>query len=160
MKKSIFTIIVLLLTGVQLIAADYFWVGGSGNWSDAANHWATTSGGGVFHANPPTNLDDVYFDANSFPAPDAVVTVDENAVCRAMDWTGASNNPQFTGTSARTLSFWGSLTLIADMNFNFLGNVYLESLDTDRTLTSAGQTFKREVHFQGRAVMYCRTILR
>ncbi|HNR20081.1 MAG TPA: hypothetical protein PKL45_08870, partial [Bacteroidia bacterium] len=34
-------------------AADYYWVGGTGNWSDVS-HWATTSGGSTFHTQPPT----------------------------------------------------------------------------------------------------------
>jgi hypothetical protein len=46
-------------------AANYYWVGGSGNWSDVT-HWATTSGGSTFYTTPPTINDDVFFDASSF----------------------------------------------------------------------------------------------
>ncbi|MBK7855526.1 MAG: hypothetical protein IPJ79_12030 [Bacteroidetes bacterium] len=45
-------------------AADYYWVGGTGNWSDVS-HWATTSGGTTFHTLPPGVGDDVYFDINA-----------------------------------------------------------------------------------------------
>jgi len=55
----------LFFVSTSLCAADYFWVGGSGNWSDISN-WATTSGGATTHAQAPTSNDDVFFDANSF----------------------------------------------------------------------------------------------
>jgi len=36
-------------------------VGGSGNWSDYSNHWATVSGGGTFQSQVPTSNDNVFF---------------------------------------------------------------------------------------------------
>ena len=45
MKRFILGLVALLLTGLQAEAADHFWVGGPGDWSDAANHWANASGG-------------------------------------------------------------------------------------------------------------------
>ncbi len=48
--------------------ADAYWVGGAGgtyNWSDAANHWASTSNGTPDAANLPGPTTNVYFDANS-----------------------------------------------------------------------------------------------
>jgi len=44
---------------------DYYWVGGAGNWSDATNHWATSSGGSPGAGNVPTSIDAVHFDSNS-----------------------------------------------------------------------------------------------
>ena len=149
MKKLIFTFLVLLFTGINAIAADYYWVGGTGNWNDFAAHWATTSGGTTFRTVAPANTDNVYFDANSFPSSGAIVTINVDAICANMSWTGALNSPQLAGAIARKLSVYGSLTLIAGMNYNFLGDVYFESLSTGKTLTSAGQTFKRNVYFQG-----------
>ncbi|MEL7163814.1 MAG: hypothetical protein AAFN92_23855, partial [Bacteroidota bacterium] len=57
-----------------LVAADYFWIGGSGNWSDIS-HWATTSGGTTTHSQAPGADDDVFFDANSFTGPGQTVTL-------------------------------------------------------------------------------------
>jgi len=52
--KKIITIILLLMTGaVTSYPADYFWVGGSGNWSEIS-HWAITSGGTTTHLVVPT----------------------------------------------------------------------------------------------------------
>lgn len=43
--------------------ATYYWVGGTGSWSDAT-HWATSSGG-AGNKGVPTSADDVIFDQNS-----------------------------------------------------------------------------------------------
>jgi len=150
MKNFIFTLSIVLFFSTLTFAADYYWVGGTGNWN-ATNRWATTSGGSTFYATPPTSADNVYFDANSFTAAGQIVTINVNAVCANMDWTGALNSPalQRDATTSRTLSIYGSLTLISAMNFNFQANVYFEALNTGTMLTSAGQSFKSNVYFQG-----------
>ena len=147
MKKIFIFIAISLLTSTSSFAADYYWVGGTGNWTDYATNWATTSGGSTFHIQIPTQSDNVFFDANSFTASSEIVTVNVNAVCANMDWTGALYDPEFYGSTSFTLSIHGSLTLIEDMNFNFLGTVYFESLLTGKTITSAGQSFKQNVYF-------------
>jgi len=43
---------------------NYYWVGGTGNWSDAA-HWAATSGGAGDLIGTPSATDNVVFDASS-----------------------------------------------------------------------------------------------
>lgn len=49
----------------QPISLKRYWVGDSGDWNDT-NHWSITSGGiGGFSV--PGELNDVYFDENSFP---------------------------------------------------------------------------------------------
>ncbi|MBE0661777.1 MAG: hypothetical protein IH597_04850 [Bacteroidales bacterium] len=149
MKKLIITLAITLLAGANIMAADYFWVGGSGNWSDYANHWATSTGGATFHTQAPTENDNVYFDANSFAASDQLVTIDVDAYCADMNWTGATNEPGLAGATTRKLNIYGSLTFIETMNFSFSGEVYFESTLTGKTITSAGQIFKRHVYFQG-----------
>ena len=147
MKKLLPSLFFVFLMCVSTFADDYYWVGGSGNWTDYATHWATTSGGSTFHTQAPASSDNVYFDANSFTAASQVVTVDANAICADMDWTGALNDPEFYGTTSRILTIHGSITLIENMNFNFLGSVYFESISSGETITSAGQSFKHNVYF-------------
>jgi hypothetical protein len=38
---------VFILASLTARSANYYWVGGSGSWSDFSTHWATTSGGGI-----------------------------------------------------------------------------------------------------------------
>ncbi|HKR03583.1 MAG TPA: hypothetical protein VJY62_03030, partial [Bacteroidia bacterium] len=98
MKKLISGIMLFLYAGV-LHAANYYWTSGTGNWSNFASHWATSSGGTTFHSAPPGPSDDVFFDANSFLNAGDTVYVDvANAFCKNFDWTGSANNPVFTSS--------------------------------------------------------------
>jgi len=105
------------------------------NWSDLT-HWATTSGGGVAHTQLPTSTDNVFFDANSFDAASQVITLDVEANCKNMNWTGASNFPTISG-NGNDANIFGSLTLSPDMAANF-SNVEIESTDTGNTITTNG----------------------
>lgn len=85
-------LIVLHLVCMNLIAADYYWVGNSGNWHDPTN-WATTSGGSLFHDQPPGENDDVYFDENSFSGigvDTVLIPGQTSAVVRALDMSAVN----------------------------------------------------------------------
>lgn len=135
--KQLFTLCCFFLLRQLGSAADYYWVGGTGNWSDVANHWATSSGGTVFHTQLPTPNDNVYFDLNSFlTIDDTVYTTggaSVNHYCKNFDWSGATNNPVFQQESVLNIS--GSFTLAAGMKFN--GYVVdFESLTTGNTINT------------------------
>jgi hypothetical protein len=131
-----------------LHAVNYFWVGGSGNWSDLS-HWATTSGGSVFHSQIPTAVDDVFFDVNSFSAAGQIVTIDATtALCKNMDWTGVTNTPTLAGP-ANTLKIYGSLTLSASMNVTYSGYLYFESTSAGMTVNTYDKLFSGHIYFNG-----------
>ncbi|RLD24704.1 MAG: hypothetical protein DRI71_01785, partial [Bacteroidetes bacterium] len=69
----------------------YYWIDGSGNWSDAI-HWATTDGGSTLRTEPPGPADNVNFTTNSFPN-GGKITIDMVANCHDMIWTDGSTNP-------------------------------------------------------------------
>ena len=69
---------------------DYYWVGGTGNWSDI-NHWAKSSGGLVFHDTPPTEFDNVFIDNNSFTEDHQEVVLDDDGYCHDMDWSALTD---------------------------------------------------------------------
>lgn len=97
-----------------------YWVGKNGttsNWSDR-NNWSDSSGG-TGGAPVPTSANNVYFDANSFSASKKTVTIDTDATCGNMVWTGATNTPVVAGSSA--LSVYGELTTIAAMTWTHSG---------------------------------------
>ncbi|NQX93103.1 MAG: hypothetical protein HRT74_13440, partial [Flavobacteriales bacterium] len=79
----------------ELQPQDYYWVGNGGDWTDAANHWATTTGGNTFHNFPPSVLDNVYFDENSFSTANQMVNMNGNVSCHNMDWSDVTNQPTF-----------------------------------------------------------------
>ncbi len=117
--------------------ANLFWIGQTGNWYDASN-WSTTSGGAPANCIPNTNTN-VFFDANSFSAAGQTVTVDYNAYCNSMNWTGAIA-ANFSGGYDVTLR--GSLTLNTLVNFpltgnfNFIGNGAITINTFNRPLNS------------------------
>ncbi len=134
---------------MMVLAGDYYWIGGSGYWSDI-NHWATSSGGSVLHSQVPTANDDVFFDAGSFLNDgDSVVVNLKNAVCRDMDWSGAGHNPKLTGVDTTSIRLFGSLKLIASMQQNYGGILYFESTIPGKTITTAGHPFLNDVIFNG-----------
>lgn len=140
----------IIFTSFSLLSQqNYYWVGGSGNWSDLA-HWATTPGGTTTHLQVPTPLDNVIFDEHSFTAPGQTVTVNvSNAVCRDMDWSDALYTPTLEGASNLNFRIYGSLTLISGMYFDFQGYVTFEATTTGHHITTAGHSFHRNIYFHG-----------
>lgn len=125
----------------QSCCTNYYWVGGTGNWSNFAAHWATTSGGSIFHIQPPTPSDNVFFDGNSFTTTGDTVFLDSTIVnCNTMDWSNVSNNPVFSGasTSNNTLSIYGSLILSPSMKWNLNGILNLNSSQAGNSINTAG----------------------
>ncbi|MEP1094888.1 MAG: MBG domain-containing protein [Cyclobacteriaceae bacterium] len=147
--RSIVTLCLALFT-LTAFSQDYYWVGGSGNWSDFSNHWATSSGGSTFHSSAPSSSNDVYFDVNSFTSTSQVVTVDVDADCNSMSWVSATNFPSIVASS-NDLNVHGSLTLISDMTAEF-DEVKFNSTSTGNTITSNGTSlggFLTSIRFVG-----------
>ena len=89
-------LILIIFFGCQVHSfaqTNYYWVGGTGNWSDSTNHWATSSGGTDFHSQLPSEMDTVYFDTNSFNGSDQIVTIDTLAICYDFYWNQGDHMP-------------------------------------------------------------------
>jgi hypothetical protein len=112
---------------------NYYWVGGTGNWSDAS-HWALTSGGSGSGC-LPTQADNVFFDVNSFTAANQVVTPDVNAYCHNMIWNGV-NNPVFA--YGQPLNIFGSLQIASNVTWNLYNWVYFQAMDNGNTINTNG----------------------
>lgn len=142
MRKFTLLLFVTLFT-INVFGADYFWVGNSGNWSDFASHWATTSGGSTFHTQSPTSSDDVFFDANSFTMPLSDVAVDVNATCKNITWVGVTNSPNLSGWNM--MEIFGSFILDPNMSMSYGGMLNFKSsnlgntIDFSTVLLSIGQ---------------------
>jgi gliding motility-associated-like protein len=97
-------------------AAIYYWVGGSGYWSEIS-HWSASSGGNTFHAVVPSAFDTVFFDSNSgFTPGNNTITINTGATCYTLIWENAPATPNLIGTVNQSLSIFGSLVLQPDMN--------------------------------------------
>ena len=151
LNKSSYVLILLLfgLTPTILIAADYYWIGGTGNWSDL-NHWATSSGGLELHNRLPGPDDNVIFNENAFNQIGAVVTIDlEAATCRSMDWSSASNGPTLAGDESNTLFVYGHLYLTQDMSIAFGGLLTFAGTTSGWEIDLAGHLFPNSILFDG-----------
>lgn len=175
--------------------ANRYWIGGTGNWSDTT-HWSATSGG-EYGASVPTSKDDVFFDVNSFSrtwlqinqltwaeinnmtwaeleAPlYQTVNVDINAVCKDMDWTGATGYP-ILGGSGR-LDVYGEFISIPEMTislFNFyltagnciaLSNFYLTSgncIATAELQINSIVGIIANANIDGKATLACNSLMK
>lgn len=145
--QLILTVWLLSLTSV--FATDYFWIGGSGNWSDLS-HWATESGGTVNHAQAPTSNDDVFFDANSFTDANQQVSFNlDNVFFRNMNWTGIPLNTRLIGSSDTQLNCFGAFNLDDNVAFNFDGTLVFTGEGNSKTIHSSGNRLGKIVMFNG-----------
>jgi hypothetical protein len=96
------------------LAANRYWVGDGGDWTDNTNHWSASSGGSP-GASVPTSSDNCYFNASSFSTSGQVVTLDVSSECSDMNWTGAVNSPTLDFGSSN-LYIYGNATFISAMN--------------------------------------------
>ncbi|MBK9149510.1 MAG: gliding motility-associated C-terminal domain-containing protein [Saprospiraceae bacterium] len=150
MLSRLFTVFGFLsiLSLTPCFSADYYWIGGSGDWSEIS-HWATSSGGSVTYSQTPTANDNVIFDQNSFTGPGQIVTINNGiAFCRNFTFTNLSFNPTFRAMSGIVLNVYGSIQLSASMTFDFRGDIVLASSDTGNTINfiahNAAQNFRIE----------------
>ena len=148
-NKNLLPILTILcFSSFKTTALNYYWIGGSGNWSNLS-HWATTSGGTILHSQIPTALDDVFFDNNSFSTAGQVVNFDApTTLVHSINWTGTSGSPLMSGSNL--IKIYGSLTFIPGLDItNLTGEINFESTSPGQTITMAGQHFNGTVNFNG-----------
>ena len=132
------SLLVLPLIPVSAAPADAYWVGDGGNWSDAATHWATVSGGAPGGGNLPDATTDTHFDGSSFTIGGQTVTVDVNASTGNMDWTGATNTPTLDLQGGINIDCYGHVTFISAMATSGIGSFKFNG--AAKIITSNGLT--------------------
>lgn len=140
---------VLLFSILPLVASglDFYWVGGTGNWSDI-NNWATTSGGTTKHITVPSPNDNVFFDANSFNAPGDTVYVDlPITTTRNLTVQNVQHSPVFHGGGE--LKVYGSFTYSKDLTWSFSGTLFFEAVQPGFTISTDDLQFNHNIFFQG-----------
>lgn len=126
-----------------------YWVAGSGNWSDATNHWSDSSGGTPNASFLPTASDDVVFDTLSNAT---AYTVTVNATANCADFTmdaPLTGNVTWAGSSA--LNIYGSINLSggASITRTYTGAIVFVATTTGKTLTWNGVTMASSIQFDG-----------
>lgn len=151
MKKFnlLFVVLFLCLINEKGISADYYWVGGSGDWGEI-RHWATSSGGNVTYAVTPSAADNVVFDENSFTGTAQLVTINSDiAFALNLIFRNIISMPTFRAGANTTLSIYGSVTLIPQMNFQFGGNIQFAGNQQGRTINFSTHQAGGNVIFKG-----------
>ncbi|MBI5195452.1 MAG: hypothetical protein HZA10_03920 [Nitrospirae bacterium] len=110
LTSIILALIILLLLGVtsSVFAANRYWVGGTGNWSDV-NHWSASSGGGGGAAMPGTT-DIAIFDGNSGGG---ISTLDRNVSIGTLNMTSGNTTTVATSSNNYTLTTSRNFTIAA-----------------------------------------------
>ena len=102
-RFSFFVLFLFSVFAHECNAADYYWVGNSGNWSEFSIHWATNSGGSQMHTSSPTISDNVIFDENSFNS-SSIINLDEDIMyCKNFDFSAVTNSMTITGDISKEL---------------------------------------------------------
>lgn len=118
----------------SLKADNYYWVGGSGNWSDI-NHWSAVSGNNPMqlHTVTPTSNDNVILDALSFPSTGGTIEINLNlAFCKNLIINNVPSNVtiNFHGSNKR-LRIFGDIMITDTINWNGDGKILLEGTNTN-----------------------------
>ncbi len=133
--KRITLLLFATLLQFTLSATDYYWVGGAGTWSDL-NHWRTSSGGTEIPTRVPSQIDNVYFDANSgFTSNSYRVTIDATINCHDITFENCQKAPQFDA-SEQNANIYGSAKYQTGMKWYFANINDEDSDDTNKTITS------------------------
>lgn len=111
--------------------ATYYWVGGTGNWSDYSNHWAYTSGGASVATAAPTSAINVIFDQNSGTGTTSINTTSECLNLTASGFAGT-----ISGSSA--LLVYGNFTTVAGMTWSASGTLNLVATSIGKTISTGG----------------------
>lgn len=120
--RKILLLFLLAFSILKADAADYYWVGGGGSWSDL-NHWRLGSPAGSIPSIVPSSSDNVFFTNQSgfgTTAPTSTVVLDANGFCNNMTWANdVPNNPVFNrSNTAFKVEVWGNLSLAAAVTFS------------------------------------------
>lgn len=146
--KLIFPLLLVTIFSLNTKAADFYWVGNSGNWSDFATHWATSPGGTTMRNNAPTINDRVIFDSLSFTATGHTVTFDVGNASVQDIYFQTQFNPTFLGAATDTISIFGSLNLAPSLTYSFSGELFFSTSTTDSIVT-AGHTLLNNINIGG-----------
>lgn len=107
MKQKLLVIILFIGSIFTAKAADFYWVGGTGNWTDTLS-WSTVSGGAPDVSVVPSLVDNAIFDAGSGLTPTDTVYLDTLTIINNWDFSVVGNIFTLTSTVA-DLTLHGSL---------------------------------------------------
>lgn len=149
MKYLINSLCFFLLTISVLSQDNYYWVGGTGNWSDL-NHWQLENG--TTPISLPDEINSVIFNESSFVTENDFVNIDVlNAYCKNMIWENIPFAVWLSGSNTSLIHIYGSLKFHENVINEFFGKIWFDALigDTGKTIEMNGATFRNSIYFIG-----------
>ena len=129
-------------------AADFFWIGGSGNWSDV-NQWSAISGGVVPVGTLPTATDNVIFDNGSgLTGIGDVVTMDIPVIVTDFDFSVVANSFTLASVLA-SIEIQGSLSSNGLANITWNGDINMNPSIAGNFILSNGTNWNNDFHLTG-----------
>ncbi len=126
-------------TGITFPAPKTVYRIGTGNWSDT--QWASSSGGSPTDADFPLAQDTCVFDANTTTG---THTVNAGYNIGSLSMSAVTSAITLaTGSTAPT--FYGNVTLDADVTLSGTGTITFAGQGTTQTITSAGRSFTQSI---------------
>jgi hypothetical protein len=150
----ILTLLLFIIQPCQLLALDFYWKGGNGDFNDPLK-WTIGSSSGVTASQAPISTDNVYFDAGVInTGSPATIFINSSSNCHNFWADPLINNSStliFTSGSTQTLDIYGSFELSANVEFNFTGVLRFRSIKNgSEIIRSAGTTFALDhIEFDG-----------
>lgn len=144
-----------LWTGGVVCAAappsnDHYWVGGAGNWSDAANHWSSTSGGAPGTTTVPTFGNNAIFDDNSGLAAATVVNIDVPAEADTLTFAAVSNSFVFNNGGNDVTIEHSLIGNASGVTFTGTwGEMIFDASTAGESITSGGTVWAQDFRFDG-----------
>ena len=135
--------------------ATVYWYGGTGNWSDYANHWSNNSGDSPSsnHGAAPGTDDDVVFDTASSASVTYTVTIDAEAYCKDMTVGAPGGVSKYVGIAGnQTLYIFGNLNITAStagVYFTHTGTLQFAATSGTKTIYTNSNVLMSIVSFNG-----------
>lgn len=131
-----------------------YWVGGTGNWSDAANHWANASGGVPGSAGVPTFGNNAIFDDNSGLTAVDVVNIDIVAEADTLTFDAVSNAFVFNNSGNNITIDYSLIGNISGVTFTGTwGEIIFNATTAGEIITSGGTTWQQDFRISGSEAM-------
>jgi hypothetical protein len=128
-----------------------YWVGGTGNWSDATNHWSDSSGGSPGAGFLPTSADDVYIDNNSHTT-NFTISLNVDGNCHDFDTSGLTSKVLTFNNSSnnKKLNIYGSIDIPGSviLNWSSTSQIIFRSTSAETINIPAVLSFSA-IHFNG-----------
>ncbi|PWH86634.1 RCC1 domain-containing protein [Brumimicrobium oceani] len=151
MKRIILISVLFALNAFGATAADFYWIGGPGSWSDT-NHWSNTSGGTTSTGLIPAKGDSIYFDQNSgLSSLTDTVKIDTTILADFITFQGVNNSFTMEALVNFNHTIYGSI--VGNSNgINFIGNwgeIIMDAETPGQTISSSGIIWEQDFRFIG-----------